>query len=43
MAHTAVSMEGSVAQFTTVMEKTVPAMKQIYDSQGVDLVLLFPF
>jgi len=43
LAHTSVSMVGSVAQYTMLMEQTVPAMKQIYDSQGVDLVLLFPF
>lgn len=43
LAHSAVSMVGSIHRFTELMEKTVPAVKQIYDSQGVDLVLLFPF
>lgn len=43
LAHTAVSMVGSIHRFTELMEQTVPAIKQIYDSQGVDLVLLFPF
>jgi hypothetical protein len=26
-----------------LLDHTVPAVKQIYDSQGVDLVLFFPF
>jgi D-proline reductase (dithiol) PrdB len=43
LAHTAVSMVGSIQRFTELLEKTVPAIKQIYDSQGVDLVVLFPF
>jgi D-proline reductase (dithiol) PrdB len=43
LAHTAVSMVGSIHRFTELLDKTVPAIKQIYDSQGVDLVLLFPF
>lgn len=43
LAHTAVSMVGSIYRFTELIERTVPAVKQIYDSQGVDLVLLFPF
>jgi D-proline reductase (dithiol) PrdB len=43
LAHTAVSMVGSVAQFTALVQNTVPAIKQIYDAQGVDLVFLFPF
>jgi D-proline reductase (dithiol) PrdB len=43
LAHTAVSMVGSIQRFTELLEKTVPAIKRIYDSQGVDLVLLFPF
>jgi D-proline reductase (dithiol) PrdB len=43
LAHTAVSMVGSIQRFTELVEQTVPAIKQIYDSQGVDLVLLFPF
>jgi D-proline reductase (dithiol) PrdB len=43
LAHTSVSMVGSVQRFTDLVEQTVPAMKQIYDSQGVDLVFLFPF
>jgi D-proline reductase (dithiol) PrdB len=43
LAHTAVSMVGSIQRYTELLEQTVPAIKQIYDSQGVDLVLLFPF
>jgi D-proline reductase (dithiol) PrdB len=43
LAHTAVSMVGSIQRYTELVEETVPAMKQIYDSQGVDLVFLFPF
>jgi len=43
LAHTAVSMVGSIQRFTELVEVTVPAIKQVYDSQGVDLVILFPF
>ena len=43
LAHTAVSIVGSIHRFTELIGMTVPAVKQIYDSQGVDLVLLFPF
>jgi D-proline reductase (dithiol) PrdB len=43
LAHTSVSMVGSIQRFTELVEETVPAIKQIYDSQGVDLVFLFPF
>jgi D-proline reductase (dithiol) PrdB len=43
LAHTAVSMVGSIQRFTELVEQTVPAIKQIYDSQDVDLVFLFPF
>jgi D-proline reductase (dithiol) PrdB len=43
LAHTAVSMVGSIHRYTELLDKTVPAIQQIYDSQGVDLVLLFPF
>jgi D-proline reductase (dithiol) PrdB len=43
LAHTAVSMVGSIQRYTELLDQTVPAIKQIYDSQGVDLVLLFPF
>lgn len=43
LAHTAVSMVGSIQRFTELVDQTVPAIKQVYDSQGVDLVLLSPF
>ena len=43
LAHTAVSIVGSIHRFAELLEQTVPAVKQIYDSQGVDLVFLFPF
>jgi D-proline reductase (dithiol) PrdB len=43
LAHTAVSIVGSIQRYTELVEQTVPAIKQVYDSQGVDLVFLFPF
>jgi D-proline reductase (dithiol) PrdB len=43
LAHTAVSVVGSIERYTELMEQTVPAAKAVYDSQGVDLVLLVPF
>jgi D-proline reductase (dithiol) PrdB len=43
LAHTAISMVGSIQRFTDLVEQTVPAIKQIYDAQGVDLVFVFPF
>src|SRR5580700_8590856 len=43
LAHTSVSMVGSIQRYTELVEQTVPAIKQIYDSQGVDLVFVFPF
>jgi hypothetical protein len=38
-----VSIVGSIARYTELIEQTVPAIEQVYDSQGADLVLLFPF
>lgn len=43
LAPKAVSMVGSISRFTDLIKKTVPAIKREYDSQGVDLVFLFPF
>ena len=43
LAHTSVSMVGSIQRFTELVEHTVPAIKQVYDAQGVDLVFVFPF
>jgi len=43
LAHTAISMVGAVQQFTKLMESTVPAMVHVYEAQGVDIVMLFPF
>lgn len=43
LAHTAISIVGSIQRYTELVEQTVPAIKQIYDSQGVDLVFIFPF
>lgn len=43
LAHTAVSIVGSIERYTELIEETVPAVKAVYDAQGVDLVLLFPF
>jgi len=43
LAPQAVSMVGSIAKFTELLKTTVPAIKQEFDNQGVDLVFLFPF
>ena len=43
LAPKAVSMVGSITRFTELLEKTVPAIKAVFDSQKVDLVFLFPF
>src|SRR4029077_18214364 len=43
LAPVAVSIVGSIQRYTELVEQTLPAIKQIYDSQGVDLVFLFPF
>jgi D-proline reductase (dithiol) PrdB len=43
LAPSAVSMVGSITRFTELLEKTVPAIKEVFDAQGVDLVFLFPF
>lgn len=43
LAHTAVSIVGSIQRYTELVEQTVPAIQKIYESQGVDLVFLFPF
>lgn len=43
LAHTSVSMVGSIQRFTELVEQTVPVIKQVFDVQGVDLVFLFPF
>jgi D-proline reductase (dithiol) PrdB len=43
LAHTNVSMVGSIERYTELVEQTVPAIKAIYDAQGVDLVLVLPF
>ena len=40
LAHTNVSMVGSLERYTELVEQTVPAIKAIFDAQGVDLVLL---
>ncbi|MDP6558897.1 MAG: hypothetical protein QF619_01975 [Candidatus Binatia bacterium] len=39
----AVSMVGSISRYTELIQKTVPGIKEEFDSQGVDLVFLFPF
>ena len=36
LAHTSVSMVGSIERYTELVEQTVPAMKAIYDAQGPD-------
>jgi D-proline reductase (dithiol) PrdB len=43
LAPRAVSMVGSISKFTDLLQKTVPAIKEEFDSQEVDLVFLFPF
>lgn len=43
LAHTNVSMVGSIERYTELVEQTVPAIKAVFDAQGVDLVLLLPF
>jgi D-proline reductase (dithiol) PrdB len=43
LAPVAVSIVGSIQRYTELVEQTIPAIKQIYDSQGVDLVFVFPF
>ncbi|MBI3014945.1 MAG: hypothetical protein HYY65_07805 [Candidatus Tectomicrobia bacterium] len=42
LAPRAVSMVGSITRYTELIEKTVPAIKEEFSSQGVDLVFLFP-
>ena len=43
LAPQAVSMVGSITRFTELIQETVPAIKEEFDAQGVDLVFLFPF
>jgi D-proline reductase (dithiol) PrdB len=43
LAPQAVSMVGSITKFTALIEQTVPAIQREFESQGVDLVFLFPF
>ena len=43
LAPKAVSMVGSISKYTELMQNTLPAIKEEFDSQGVDLVFLFPF
>jgi len=43
LAPKAVSMVGSISKFTELLQKTVPAIKEEFDAQDVDLVFLFPF
>lgn len=43
LADRAVSMVGSITRFTELITETVPRIKEEFDSQGVDLVLLYPF
>jgi D-proline reductase (dithiol) PrdB len=38
LAPRAVSMIGSITKFTELIQKTVPAIKKVFDPQGVDLV-----
>jgi D-proline reductase (dithiol) PrdB len=43
LAPRSVSMVGSITKYTELIEKTVPAIQNEFESQGVDLVFLFPF
>ncbi len=43
LAPKSISMVGSITRYTELLQKTVPAIKEEFDSQGVDLVFLFPF
>ena len=43
VAPQAVSMVGSITKFTELLKETVPAIKEEFDRQNVDLVFLFPF
>ncbi|MEV0074069.1 MULTISPECIES: glycine/sarcosine/betaine reductase selenoprotein B family protein [unclassified Amycolatopsis] len=43
LAPAAVSMLGSITLYSELVEKTVPAIADVYEEQGVDLVLLVPF
>jgi D-proline reductase (dithiol) PrdB len=43
LAPRSISMVGSITRYTELLQKTVPAIKEEFDSQGVDLVFLFPF
>ena len=43
LAPRSVSMVGSITKYTELVQKTVPAIQNEFESQGVDLVFLFPF
>ena len=43
LAPRTVSMVGSISEYTELLKSTVPAIKDEFDCQGVDLVFLFPF
>ena len=42
LAPRTVSMVGSISKYTELLKSTVPAIKEEFDRQGVDLVFLFP-
>ena len=43
LATRSVSMVGSITKYTELIQETVPAIQNEFESQGVDLVFLFPF
>jgi D-proline reductase (dithiol) PrdB len=43
LAAPSVSMVGSITKYTELIQKTVPAIQNEFESQGVDLAFLFPF
>jgi D-proline reductase (dithiol) PrdB len=43
LAPRAVSMVGSISKYSELLSTTVPAIREEFGRQGVDLVFLFPF
>lgn len=43
LAPRSVSMVGSITRYSELIQNTVPAIQKEFESQGVDLVFLFPF
>lgn len=43
LAENTVSMLGSITTYTELLEQTVPVVADVFEDQGVDIVLLVPF